>query len=572
MGDLTYSCYDKKSTKYINKSIEVIGLDTEAYSDGRCFMVATSEGDVYSIEDFPHCLFARKYIGRNFVAYNLKYDMGALLQQLCAKALETLWKDGKVEYEGYCYKVIANKMLSVRRGKNTLHFYDMLNFYCMSLDNASHIFLGERKIELETRVFTPDYVAHNYMRISEYCIRDAVLVRRLADVIIKHFETFGVYPRKLYSVAYVSYQYFRAKTAYVTVKRYWEKYRDVLAYALAAYNGGKFEVTRKGIDYYYEYDISSAYPHEISRLVDISYARVVRSPSYRKSAVYGFLHCKMHIPLAVHSPVAVKRGTVNTFPCGDIEKVITKREYDYLVEQGADITILNGWWLHMDYRNHPYKREIEKLYKKKQEYKASGQDMQYHIVKIFLNSLYGKMVQMIRDHGQYKCTSCWNPIYGALITANCRIMVSRMQQLYPSVVAVHTDSVISVTDLPECHKSGLGQWEYETCGEGVIIGSGVYQIGETSKIRGFNTEKPLLELVHTNATKCRIDHTRPYTWREVAYRGMDINFINRFDEIPRYLTVDFDRKRMWLDDWKSFRDVENRKVYSTPLLFGNLFF
>ena len=88
-------------------------------------MFCTSEADIFKMQDFPRVLFSRKYRGRKFVAYNLKYDSGALLQKLPEGELRELWEDEKVEYEGFIYSVIGNKCLSIRNNNYTIHIYDM---------------------------------------------------------------------------------------------------------------------------------------------------------------------------------------------------------------------------------------------------------------------------------------------------------------------------------------------------------------------------------------------------------------------------------------------------------------
>ena len=546
------------------KSIEVIGLDTEAYTTGQCFMICTSLGDTFHEYDYPAFLFTRKYRGRNYVCYNLKYDSGAFVQMLTIKQLKELQSEGETKYEKYTIKIIANKCLSIRKGKNTVHIYDMLNFYNMSLNKASKYFLGEQKIHIETYDFSVAYVAQNWQRLSEYCIHDAVLCKLLADLLIKHFEDFGVHPRKLYSVAYVSWQYFSTHCEYIHVKRYAKTFPKVLDYAMQAYNGGKFEVTEKGPGYYYEYDIVSAYPYEIANLVDIRDARVKYSNNYEKSALYGFINCTMVIPVDVFSPVAMKKKNVNFYPVGKFQKVITKTEYDYLIKYGSKIEIHDAVWLFKKGRFYPYRHEIEKLMILKHKYKASGEKMLYHIVKIFLNSFYGKMVQLIPDGENFKAGSSWNPIYGAIITANCRVRVSEFQQNHPSVVAVHTDSIISSERLDIELSDKLGGMAFEIEGNGVILGSGIYQVGKKSRFRGFNTKKPLFDLLPKKGKTMNIEKIRPITWREVAHRGMETDLINRFTSIPRKMRLNFDSKRIWLNDFKNYSEVFKRNVESVP--------
>jgi len=275
IDNVQYRCCNYNRVNSKKESIHPIGIDTEAYITGECFMICTSEGDVFQPDQFPDCLFSRKYRGRSFVAYNLKYDMGAFLQRLLPALLEELRSKGEVIQGAFTYKVIGNKCLTIRKGKNSIHIYDIYNFYNMSLNKASEVYLNDKKDYVETVHFWPHYGLLFWDNISKYCLKDAILVESLSRILIKRFENYGVFPRKLYSVAYISYQYFRQKCPYVTVKRYWDHEKEVLRYAMESYNGGKFEVTTKGLGYYYEYDIVSAYPFEISNLVNISWARVV---------------------------------------------------------------------------------------------------------------------------------------------------------------------------------------------------------------------------------------------------------------------------------------------------------
>lgn len=552
-------------SKKVNKSIEVIGLDTEAYDDGQCFLICTSYGDAFNIKDFPACLFTRKYRGKKFVTYNLKYDEGALLQFLPTENLKELQENLKTKWRHYGIKIIPRKCLSIRAKNYTCHFYDMYNFYHGSLDYNASKYLNKSKLEIETKNFSVDYVHANYSHIVEYCIQDAILVKQLADLIIKRFESFNIYPSKLYSTAYISYQYFKKNCNYVTVRRFWHEDRKLLSFAMASYNGGKFEVTEKGTGYFYEYDINSAYPFEIGNLIDVTYSRIVWSKVYRRNACYAFIHVKMKIPVKIFSPVAIKFGAVNVYPVGEVTKVITKTEYEYLLTCNVDITIIDGVWLHIDYKTYPYKKEIEKLTDLKTKFKQSKSDLDYHTVKILLNSLYGKFCQLIKHKDHYTAGTCWNPIYASVITANVRVRISKMQNDFSDVIAVHTDSIISKKPLDIELKNTLGSFLPVTEGNGLIIGSGIYQIGDLVKFRGFNIPIDLFTLCDTKKKSISLKETRPYTWKEVMFHNWDRHQINRFTDIEKTVSCDFDSKRLWVKDYHRFEEVLHRNVKSLPL-------
>ncbi len=552
------------------ESVKVLGIDTEAYTTGKCFMIATSLGDVFTLENVPNIFFTRKYRNSTFVAYNLKYDEGAFLQNLPYENLQELRETLKTKHDDYIYSIIPRKVLIIRRGKNSVTFYDLASFFKATLEKASSELLGEHKKDIETKSFSKAYVKKNWGTIAEYCIQDAVLVKRLADNLIKRFEGFGIFPRRLYSTAYISYQYFYTTCKYPVVKRYWNYYRNVLKYALLSYNGGKFEVTEKGLGYFYEYDVNSQYPNYIANLTDMSESVVIESSTYVKEAQYGFIKCLIDIPIETFNPTAIKKGMVNTFPCGVMEKVITKVEYDYLVAQGVEIEIINAWWLYAKKIVYPFRKEILKLTKLKNEIKHKGNKIDYHIIKILLNSLYGKFVQLIETKDCYKASTCWNPIFGTYITAQGRIQVTELQQKYEDIIAVHTDSVISKIKLPLYNKGMLGEFEFETEGEGIILGSGIYQIGDKNKFRGFDSKTSIIDIVKNMKSKGTLTVKRPLTWREVVFHGWELDRINRFEEITKELNVNFDQKRFWVNDWESFSDVLENNVYSVPLVVDSV--
>jgi hypothetical protein len=334
-----------------------------------------------------------------------------------------------------------------------------------------------------------------------------------------------------------------------------------------SYNGGKFEVTRKGKGYFYEYDIVSAYPYEIANLKDITHARVIHQKAIPKDADYGFMLCAMNISYNTYSPIAVKWGSVNIYPVGCYAKVITLNEYKYLIKYKCKISIIDAFYLCCDTNKYPYREEVLKLFAFKKKYKEEGDYLKTHTVKILLNSLYGKFVQLIRKGKSIDASTCWNPVYGSIITANTRIKVSEMQQQYNSIVAVHTDSVISTKKLYISLGKDLGDWAFEREGKGVILGSGIYQIGKVSKVRGFVTKYALCDLINKKVSKLKIISKRSISWREVAFHNWDTERINRFEDIDREIDINFDKKRIWIKDYKTFAECLIRNVDSTPHVF-----
>lgn len=590
--DIIYSCPDKITPPGNKPPIDIIGFDTEADREGRCFMIATSEGDYFDYRDFPHCLFSRKYRNKKFVTYNLSYDETALLQFLPEGELRELWESGTVEYDGYKVRSIPKKMLRITRKNNGISFYDMLNFYGGSLNYNAKRYLNTQKIDVDPLYFNPLFIRKYWNLIGKYCVYDSVIVRELGKYIINMFVELGINPNKLYSTAYVSWQWFHRQCGVITVKDIWEHDREVLDFAMQSYNGGKFEVTAKGTGEMWEYDIVSAYPAQIRELKDISAARIVKDKKYRKAADYGFLKCRMNIPPQLPSPVAIRYGQVNTYPVGQIGKVITKAEYEYLIAQGADIDIIEAYWLYCGTDRRPFKDAIDHLVQEKQKSKEAGNDLRYHTTKILMNSFYGKFVQLIPQGKYYRAGMNWNPIYGSVITSNVRILISSLQLRFPEIIAVHTDSVIATQKLPFPTVGELGSLIYEVSGYGTLLGCGIYQIADKVRWRGFPLRKVsaeaaaemqaaagqdsvviregLHELFAYDTPTVKIFQQRPFSWREVAFHRWPSSLLNRFQDASKEVHVQFDKKRIWIDDYTSFSDIPTRNIVSFPHFGLNL--
>lgn len=564
LSQIVYKAYKIRKSKTKTKPLTVLGIDTEAYANGKCFMISFSDGAVFRPDEFPACLFSRKYRNGNFVAYNLKYDEGALIQRLPKENILELREKGKTKYDDYRWESIPGKMLKIARGKNAVHMFDMMSFYGGSLDYNAQKYLGQKKIAIATKTFTKPYVTKHWRKLAKYCVKDAELVQQLAEVLINKFADFGVTPKRLFSTAYVSYQYFSQKTNYVTVQKIYDNHKPLLDLALRSYNGGKFEITEKGTSYMYEYDLISAYPYEIANLIDIRYCDVVYSKRYRKGAYYGFIDCTIEIPTDCANPSPVMFGQVSIYPVGTIRRVITLSEYDYFVERGAYIKIHKAAWLIPRQIRYPYRKEINNLIKHKQQFAADKDDLGYHTIKIFMNSIYGKMAQAIKKGDKWHTSTCWNPLYASIITANCRVRISEYQEQYPSVIAVHTDSLISKEPLPFPKDGSLGDMVYKLEGDGLLLGCGIYQIGDKFKFRGVRGKGDLFDLVDRKTDSMVLYPKRPLSWKEVAAKGWNINRINRFEKVKKTIKVDFDCKRVWIDDYTKFYQLLKRNVLSIP--------
>jgi len=533
--------YTFKGGKY---EIETIGLDSEAYVTGEPFIFCFSDGRSCISKDILSTLFSRVYEGYRFVVWNLKYEQGALFYYLPpAEVLAELRKYGRCDYEGYKISIIENKEVKISFGHHTRYIYDVFPYYASSLQVASNRYLDESKIE-STKKFTPRYVNNHLLEIKKYCVQDALLTKKLADLFIKNLHELKLYPKKLISTGYISGQHF-STIHNPNVRRLYSEYPEVVKFAYDSYSGGMFQVFKRGKGKFWQYDINSAYPYEITKLKTLQGCELINSREVI-SADFGFLDCDMLIS-SRYSPVTVKINNLNIYPQGVIRRVITKLEYDYLISRGNEVEIRDGWYIRCR-DEYPYKTEIERLYKLKAEYKGIN-EMQYMLVKILLNSLYGKFLQITevwdpKKQKHFRAGMMFNPVYASYITAGTRVALCEAMDAAPdSICAAHTDSIISNKPLRLSIGAGLGDWGFVDKGKGFIVGSGIYSIGKKVHFRGFDRDINLNELIkEAHSLKIPITKTMARSWRYALFTHGNINL---FEDDTKILDLNFDIKRMW---------------------------
>ncbi len=541
-------------SRLIGIDSEAYGVDAEGHRKGEPFMFCTSLEDVFYPDDIPDMLFTPRYKYANFMVYNLKYDSGAFLFHLPVSHLRELRIEGETLYLGRYYTYIPHKLLRIREDKITVCFWDISQFYKMSLDNAAKRYLNRSKLDIRTKTFSPRYVRRFHRYIAKYCILDAKLTADLGRYLIDKLIEFGITPTTLYSCASVSFTYFCANANIITSWKLWHEDRTALAFACDAYEGGKFEVTKRGsFSQAYEYDLTSAYPYEIANLVDISSARVVHSKKYQRDAVYGFVRVHISNPSGVHLPCGIMRNGVRMYPAGEYYLTITKQEYEYLLTLDVDVNICAGVWFHVRRKKYPYRKTIMELFDIKSKVKGNDK-MLYYVSKVVMNGFYGKCVQCIEQpNGKISIGAGWNPVYGSVITANTRIKATKMQNfLCDDCCAVHTDSIMSLRKLGSRYiRGGLGNFEEvkEAQGSGVIIACGMYQIGKANAFKGFKPRQgeTWLDILKKYRRRKSIPYKQLHveSWLEAMAKGHEPTAINVFERSIKMVDLNCDTKRIW---------------------------
>lgn len=595
--DLSIKAQARYDIKPLKKKPDTIAYDTETIN-GRAELICNSDGEHIHPMSFDDCLhFLCRHKTRKLISfwYNLKYDFQALLKWLHPDDWKTIYTKGELIYNDWKITYIPKKMLMFRnlKLKQCWKHYDISQYYRMKLDDAGHKYFGMGKLEHGKDLSNLTLKDIKSKEIIKYCIRDAVITKRLADRWINICWDQGLQTKNFCSTASTSSRYFMSKVNIFTVNSFLKNSQGMrmLEDAWNTVSGALISTYKRGyFPSVYEYDINSAYPHAMSNFPDVRNGYFIRSKkqSDLDRAYLGWIKCRVDIS-DYHNgyytpPLPILRDNKpNYYPAGNYETYLTLSEYKNYSKY-FDIQFIEGTlWIPDKEITYLFKDIITKLYTKR---KQTIDENENFFIKIILNSIYGKFLQKNRvvdpdkkDFGKYRTGILFNPFIASYILADTRIAIFNFMVNLNSVdiIACFTDSVITKTQLNIPNSSVLGDFAPASKGEMVIIGSGVYTIkGQKLKnrLRGFKPSDKesdnLFELLkkYYDKDEIPVQTTVNYSPLLTIIRKIpeQMNIITNYD---KKIKINFDTKRLW--DYYPIKAGEllEKQIDSSPLIHLN---
>ena len=540
----------------------VNGWDTET-SDGRIVVLSWAfEGKKgRALEDGgetldPRAVFKR-LTNRNArgacnVWYNLDFDANVILSHLPRNVVNHIAIFGKDVWDGYEITFLRGKLLCIRdEQKHKYEHFDVAHIFFQtggSLDGALQAWLGRRKRneKVDVKQFgNVEYLKAHWADIVKYAKADAEDVRDLWRGFSRVAEPLEIPCLRPFSTGFLAEQRYNVefrkdgnvKPGFVS--------RELQEFAWKSYRGGRFEVIERGhIENVASYDINSAYPNVLRTLPDPSTVWWTRntSPSFvqLELADYGFVEAVVSTdPGRPLQPFAIRRAGRLTFPVLDDYVVnATLPEFLYAVQSGlvTDFKVTDAWLGYADETTtYPFEF-IDAIYAKRQELKKAGNTKAQNVLKIIINSMYGKLAQLtkvteqtppdgeawrdhwlwhpiemfpqhLRDwledegitlHHSVKAGAYFNPMLASYVTGLTRLQLLRTaidEGLENETVLLATDSITFRTTrrdelVRNVHASDLGAWSLDARGSMFVVGSGVYELTEAdgtvkARTRGF---------------------------------------------------------------------------------------
>ena len=587
--------------RYIGKGFTMkqnTGLDTETY-EGYVKLLCDDTGRNRRVEDMTDCinfLTHVRYKGVYNWFYNVQFDFESIVKYLDVVDLRELYRTNEVIYDEYKITYLPRKYFAIQdRHNNRYYFYDMFNFLDVSLNKASKKFLKDEKIStINASKLNTDwgYWVENYKEIVKYCIKDAELTKRLADYFWNIiYEKLNFHPKSPMSKGKLSEEYFLHNCNIPAINQIPEK---VVKTAYESFYGGRFEILKRGyMEKCFCYDIKSAYPSEIANLPNFNLGKWDKVTKINPDAHTGFYKCKVISFEDNFSPFKQKiKNALNIYPSGIVNQYLTKKEIDFIEARlpNSAISVEYGYEWTPKTLEYPFKSEIERLYAWKES--EPDEDIKY-CVKIILNSLYGKFIQV---SGNENVTGkLFNPLYASLITSGCRVKILEMGMQKPdAVISFSTDAVITTEPLTCPVNPKMGEFQKDFEGQGVFIMSDVYNLwnDEThkvkSKLRGFSIASTkdysaedtylkdiLLSSDGWHNVKGDLTPTlyeyivnRPFHLGEclLHVNKRSVKDINVFAKTIKHIDINGDNKRIWDDEFNSGKECLTKLHESKPIL------
>lgn len=634
---------------------EIVAFDSET-KDGDIFMITTSSPEkTFIYEDNANILeperifdiVTQKYFRNTLnVWFNLGFDAEVILKVLPEDKLKRLQVLNVVEWNNYRIKYLPNKFLRIETGisnvedsdrnfQNSVQYFDVAQLFRNNLQGAVNEWLTDKNLQknqqdIDVERFNDiNYIRDNYEKICEYAKHDAKLTRLITEKLIRIAEDIGIPCAKPFSTGYLAESYLKNT---LSQKPGWGP-KEMQSMAWESYAGGRFEVFKRGnIGKVVGPDINSAYPAIMKDLPDPSTLQwhyyhekeSIPTESQLIEADYGFITAEITTDKSKPiQPFAVKMDKIVKYPALDNYNITVLKDIFVWALQHGYIQDYNIERAFLGYETSNTIKPFDffpELYKQRKQWEDRDKYRRAWLLKIILNSMYGKTAQtqykkeLVQDTAniedipegiemsagpdneiphlkRQESGSLFNPFLATYITGLTRLELHKAVERYDLIdntILFATDS--TMVDSKAYHNSNfseleadkdtsyqdqLGMWDFDYEGEAFVIGSGVYEVrlADSDKIkmatRGFRESKidSFKEAAKEAGTDpIAIEHNRPRTLGEAIHqKKLGNRDIGKFFKGKRDLKPGFDNKRDWAIQVDTWHDLLSDSHGSEPL-------
>lgn len=511
------------------------------------------------------------------------------------KTGELTERPGWVSWGSYIFRQIGSEFMlrdaqwgefareSHKENPRSVSVWDIAKFYQSSFLQALEAWQITSDIETplieemkaQRSAFTTTGYATAWAKILRYCLAECRMGEQLIQKLDATCVELGYPLRAWHGAGSLAAAMLKAWG----IKSYLADVPDEMNDAVScAYFGGRFEISGHGrtLDPVYQYDINSAYPTIIRELPCLACATWEFSKKVHKDGVYEVQW--QHDENTRWGAFPHRNGSEITYPLSGSgwywgAEILAAQRW-----HGCRISVVKGWRLSRRCNHHPFAR-VSEVYAERLKLGKSAQGL---VLKLGLNSLYGKMAQSVGSPAYA------NYIWAGMVTAGTRAMLldAIREAGANNVLMCATDAVFSLTPIPAlpCGEGKpLGQWEMTEYRQGmmliqpgVFVGYGEVQrteiVAKKYKTRGMGKHEfykvlDAIEKLHADlglAMVVRLEQTRFVGWRSSLHR-------NRYHERNRWITAEqklsfySSGKREFRDTSEFLAHIDKRLARSHPI-------
>lgn len=319
-------------------------------------------------QEFQH----PRYKGKIVFAHNAEYDLNGTFGNIYQF-------DNRAIFNGRFIKA----------GNGNCTFADSMNILKMSVAEIGKL-LGFPKLTLGSKLKTK---AKDMNKAVEYCYRDCDIVYYGLQKIFEDAGTIRL------TQASLSMALFRSTYQEKTIK-----HNEFQEYFFDSYYGGRVEAFRLGKCHGQVIDRNSAYPAEMLNTKFPDPERIGCAMRVPVKLLMKYLYCFEGCAyVSVRHPdkwlglLPVKKDGKLIFPIGHFSGCWNFNELRFAVENGIEIISVDKIFYAPGVES-PFKRYVTELYAKRL---ITTDDFESTRIKVFMNSLYGKFAQRIKEEFIY---------------------------------------------------------------------------------------------------------------------------------------------------------------------------
>lgn len=575
-----------KPTVQRTKDIRLYGFDVETANDNIDFVM----GSVYS-DDFyqvfynrdemaEFLLFNSRFQGAFLVATNLQFDWCALYYNSRYEHYFRIVKDGSRFINVKAYVRTDRRHRSLKkdfdRHYKAVTFIDTLNYASISVEQLGKII----KVD---KINKPDCVKEcrfpeneeEWNDLEEYNLNDSRISYLGMKFFKDSFERLGANFRPTIASTSLSIWRNRYQKGVFFCHDKWMLDKIFNGY----YGGNCHAYSRGSISDYNLYDFKSMYPSVmLNDYPDPNSVRHNRKNTLDYIKNYeGMSLVEVSCPYMDYPLLPYRYDNKLLFPYGNFKGWYCHNELREAMKLGYTIkNVHECFWYRRTCR--PFKDFINDMYGLRQMYMNDNNDAMAFVIKIVMNSLYGKFGQRYDDKSEYihvdrmlfddikkypdldregnyfivkkqRSPSCFCiPIWAAYTTAYARIKLHDACIMY-NPIYVDTDSIMTKSIISS--SSDLGRLEFKmSISSGIIVKPKCYMINKKPKIKGVGKILTSAEFIAIMSDS-RITYRHFMRFSESVRRGFIPNQI-----VDVMKTIDLeDNKRVWPDKF-DFNDFQ----------------